>query len=65
MAVLYFAAALLTALIILVELGGPGLPPAIGFWIYPLIQPLARTLIGVWLWRHRDENAGPVLQSGT
>jgi hypothetical protein len=60
---LYAAAALLTALIILVELGGPSLPPAVGFWIYPLVQPLARTLIGVWLWRNREENAGPVLQS--
>jgi Na+-driven multidrug efflux pump len=62
-AMLYFGAALLTALLILVELGGPGLPPAVGFWIYPLLQPLARTLIGVWLWRHGNENAGPVLQS--
>lgn len=53
---LYFAAALLTLQIIIVEVGGAQLlPDALDFWVYPLIQPLARTLIGVWLWRHRDE----------
>ncbi len=53
---LYFAAAILTLQIIVVEVGGAQLlPNALDFWVYPLIQPLARTLIGVWLWRHRDE----------
>jgi hypothetical protein len=52
----YAAAALLTLQIIVVEVGGGQLlPDAIEFWVYPLIQPLARTLIGVWLWKHRDE----------
>lgn len=52
----YAAAALLTLQIIVVEVGGAQLlPDAIDFWLYPLIQPLARTLIGVWLWRHADE----------
>ena len=52
----YAAAALLTLQIIVVEVGSPPLlPDAIDFWLYPLIQPLARTLIGVWLWRHADE----------
>lgn len=52
----YAAAAALTLQIIIVELGGGQLlPDAIDFWVYPLIQPLARTLIGVWLWTHRDE----------
>jgi hypothetical protein len=54
----YAAAALLTLQIIVVETGGGQvLPDAIEFWVYPLVQPLARTLIGVWLWTHRDEGA--------
>jgi hypothetical protein len=24
-------------------------------WVYPLLQPLARTLVGVWLWRNAVE----------
>jgi hypothetical protein len=53
----YAAAAALTLEIIYVEVCGRSVvPDAIGFWLYPLIQPLARTLIGVWLWRHRDEH---------
>jgi hypothetical protein len=54
---LYAAAALLTLQIIVVEVGGPQLlPDTLAFWVYPLIQPLARTLIGVWLWKHRVED---------
>src|SRR5688572_18645999 len=54
---LYAAAAALTLQIIVVEVdGGQLLPDAVEFWVYPLIQPLARTLIGAWLWRHRDED---------
>jgi hypothetical protein len=57
----YAAAAALTLQFIIVELGGGQLlPDAIGFWVYPLIQPFARTLIGVWLWRHRDEAAAAI-----
>jgi hypothetical protein len=39
------------------ELGGPTLPEALDYWIYPATQPLARVLIGVWLLRvaHRGE----------
>lgn len=56
----YAAAALLTLQIIVVEVGGGQLlPDAIEFWVYPLVQPLARTLIGLWLWMHRDESAAP------
>jgi hypothetical protein len=33
------------------EVGGPTLPPGISFWIYPALQPLARVLIGLWLFR--------------
>jgi hypothetical protein len=31
------------------------LPASLVFWFYPLTQPLARSLIGVWLWRAADE----------
>jgi hypothetical protein len=56
LSVLYAAAALLTLTILAGELGGPSLPPLIEAWVYPLTQPLARVLIGVWLWRHADES---------
>jgi hypothetical protein len=56
--VFYAAAAALTLLIIVVEVGGPQLlPDALDFWLYPLIQPLARALIGAWLLHHADEDA--------
>src|SRR5262249_6000053 len=48
-AVALWAAAALTFLILLPELGGPTVPRT--DWIYPLTQPAARALIGVWLWR--------------
>ena len=53
----YAAAALLTLTIIVVELGGPALPPLLDRWFYPAVQPLARLLIGLWLWRNADEAA--------
>ena len=57
---LYAAAAALTLQFIVVEVGGGQLlPDAVDFWVYPLIQPLARTLIGVWLWKHRHEDQAP------
>ena len=53
----YAGAAVLTLTIIIAEVGGGQLLPGpVAFWLYPLIQPLARTLIGVWLWKHRDES---------
>ena len=33
------------------ELGGPVLPETLAFWIYPVTQPLARVLLGLWLLR--------------
>jgi hypothetical protein len=56
LAVLYVGAAALTLMILIGELKGPTLPESVGFWVYPAIQPLARALLGVWLWRHADEN---------
>ncbi|MEP7247420.1 MAG: hypothetical protein ABI885_27565 [Gammaproteobacteria bacterium] len=55
----YAGAALLTASLIVVEMGGPGMPSAIEPWVYPAIQPLARTLIGVWLWRNAGNDPLP------
>lgn len=46
----FWAAAGLTLLILLPEVGGPSLESHTG-WLYPAIQPAGRTLIGVWLWR--------------
>jgi hypothetical protein len=49
-----FGAAFLTLVGISGELGGPTLPPLLGTWLYPLLQPAARLLIGVWLWRIKE-----------
>jgi hypothetical protein len=50
------AAALTMVWNMLPEVGGPRLPESIEPWLYPAIQPLGRTLLGVWLWRAADEN---------
>jgi hypothetical protein len=50
----YFGATLLTLSGICREVGGPTLPPLLETWLYPLLQPAARLLIGIWLWRARD-----------
>ena len=53
----YLLAAVQTLLIIVGEITGIQLvPESVDFWIYPLTQPLARALIGAWLWTHRDES---------
>lgn len=33
------------------ELRGPTLPALMTAWLYPLLQPAARLLIGTWQWR--------------
>ena len=58
---LYFAAAFLTLTILSGELRGPTLPDTISEWLYPLLQPAARFLIGVWLWRVSDTDREPSL----
>ena len=55
----YAGAAALTAFLISSEAGGPGLPSGLDVWMYPAIQPLARTLIGVWLWRNAGDDPAP------
>ena len=56
---LYFAAAFLTLTILSGEFHGPTLPEIISAWLYPLLQPAARFLIGVWLWRVGNANREP------
>jgi hypothetical protein len=51
------AACALTLSIFAGELHWFTLPEPIGSWSYPAIQPLGRTLLGVWLWRVADESA--------
>ncbi len=53
----YVAAALLTLSFMITEYGGPALPALLDRWLYPAFQPLARFLIGLWLWRNADEMA--------
>lgn len=53
----YFGAVFLTLTGIVSELGGPTLPPLLATWLYPLLQPAARLLIGIWLWRVDPESA--------
>ena len=48
---LFALAAIQSAFIQSAELGGPVLPEWLAYWIYPLTQPLARILLGVWLLR--------------
>jgi len=56
----YFGAAFLTLAGISGELRGPTLPAVVSTWLYPLLQPAARLLIGVWLWNARDPEDGAV-----
>ncbi|MFN0152389.1 MAG: hypothetical protein ACKVU1_16920 [bacterium] len=53
----FLAIAFLTAASISSELGGPSLPAAFSMWLYPIVQPLARFLIGLWLLRAQDSRA--------
>lgn len=49
-AVALWAASALTLTFLLGELGAAITIPG-SDWLYPMIQPLGRTLIGIWLWR--------------
>ena len=61
--VFYLAAAGLTFFNLSGELGGPVLPPPLDAWLYPTLQPLARLLIALLLWRTPDD-AAPAAASG-
>jgi hypothetical protein len=52
----YVGAAFITLDVIMGELHGPTMPTVLSAWLYPLLQPAARTLIGVWLWQQRDDD---------
>jgi len=55
--VFYVLVVLLSCYFLFTTVGGRAfLPEKMVFWFYPLTQPLARTLIGVWLWRAADEH---------
>lgn len=53
----FLAAAALTVTIITGELQWGSLPEPLASWSYPAIQPLGRTLIGLWLWTAANEEA--------
>jgi hypothetical protein len=63
----YLCAVALTLFYLLPELGIPVSLGAFDAWIYAATQPLARVLIGLWLWKHADESVTvPVcLKTGT
>jgi hypothetical protein len=52
---LFLAVAVLTAFTVSLEVGGPGLPSALAVWLYPIVQPVSRLLVGVWLWKTTEE----------
>lgn len=53
---LYLCAVVLSSFYLLPELGIPASLGPLESWVYPATQPLARVLIGVWLWKHADES---------
>lgn len=55
LSVLFLAVAVLTAFGVSREIGGPALPSAMGVWLYPIVQPVSRLLIGIWLWNMAEE----------
>jgi len=58
----YIAAVLLTLTYFLPEIGVPVSLGPMESWVYLATQPLARVLIGVWLWRHSVEDGGSILE---
>ena len=55
---LYIGAVVVTLRYLLPEFGWRIPSGAFETWAYPLVQPMARVLIGVWLWRHANEQMG-------
>ena len=53
----FLAAVAITLPIITGELQWGTLPEPLASWSYPAIQPLGRTLIGLWLWSAAHEEA--------
>ena len=48
---LFFFIAAFTLINLVSNYGGPALLSGALGWIYPVVQPVARVLIGIWLWR--------------
>ncbi len=48
---LFLVIAGLTVFNISGQLDGPVLPAGLRAWVYPVVQPVTRVAIGVWLWR--------------
>ena len=59
----YVGGAVVTLVILVPELGGPGLPAGSTEWLYPAIQPAGRALTGVWLWRESGYERSMALHS--
>jgi hypothetical protein len=57
LAAFYALAFLLTLALFLGHFGVAVVPDGLLAWAYPITQPLARVLIGVWLWRHACDEA--------
>ncbi|HEX2219086.1 MAG TPA: hypothetical protein VHG35_09790 [Gemmatimonadales bacterium] len=54
--VLFLLAVPLTLAILISGYGGPLWPGVIVSWTYPVLQPLSRVLLGVWLWNSAEPN---------
>ena len=48
---LFLLAVPLTVAIIVSGYGGPAWPGALVAWAYPVLQPVSRAALGLWLWR--------------
>lgn len=58
--VLFLFAVPLTFAIIVSGYGGPPWPGTLAGWTYPILQPLSRVLLGVWLWNSAERPGGSV-----
>jgi hypothetical protein len=58
--VFFILAVLLSLFFFLPEIGVAVSLGPLDAWVYPATQPLARVLIGVWLWKHSVEDSGDI-----
>ena len=45
----------LTIFIMVSGYGGPSWPGVVVGWVYPVLQPAVRSLLGVWIWRRSSD----------
>ncbi|HEX2452006.1 MAG TPA: hypothetical protein VHJ69_12725 [Gemmatimonadales bacterium] len=62
--VLYLVIAAWSVYGMAVDWGAPPLPSVLDDWLYPVVQPVARALIGVWLWQSPPLMLNPVRAPG-